>query len=35
MGVLVAYHSRLNINKSEFFNVGQHIKINDENSKKA
>jgi mRNA deadenylase 3'-5' endonuclease subunit Ccr4 len=35
MGVLIAYPDYLNINKSEFFNVGQFIEINDDISRKA
>jgi len=35
MGVMIAYPLKLQIIRSEFFNVGQHIKITDENSKKA
>jgi mRNA deadenylase 3'-5' endonuclease subunit Ccr4 len=35
MGILVAYPSKLQLVKSDFFNVGKHIKIIDENSKIA
>ena len=35
MGVLIAYPSRLTIIKSDFFIVGQHIKVIDNNSRKA
>jgi hypothetical protein len=35
MGVLIAYPSNLTISKSEFYCVGKHIIITNENSKKA
>ena len=35
MGVMIAYPAKLQINKSEFFNVGQHIKVVNDNSRKA
>ncbi len=35
MGVLVAYPQSLNIIRSEFYNVGQHVMVTDENSKLA
>ena len=35
MGVLLAYTTRLNICKSEFFKVGEHISVIDDNSRKA
>ena len=35
MGVLIAYPNSFEIKKSEFFNVGQHIEVIDDNSKKA
>lgn len=35
MGILIAYPNFLDVVKSEFVNVGQHIDIVDDNSKKA
>jgi 2',5'-phosphodiesterase len=35
MGVLIAYPSKYQIVKSEFFHIGQHIMITDDNSKIA
>jgi len=35
MGVLIAYPTKLNIIKSEFYTVGQHIEIVDDTSRKA
>jgi mRNA deadenylase 3'-5' endonuclease subunit Ccr4 len=35
MGILIAYPSNLTISKSEFYCVGKHVIITDENSKKS